>query len=52
MIEKLIKDIDINTAIYHIIDAGKCLVFETEKQKQDYFDELIKNQPIEDDIVE
>ena len=34
---------------YLIIADEKVIVFEDEKEKQEYFDELIKNQPIEDE---
>jgi hypothetical protein len=37
---------------YLIIGEEKVIVFADEAEKQDYFDELIKNQPIEDEIVE
>jgi len=37
---------------YLIIGEEKVIVFENEEEKKEYFDELVKNQPIEDEIVE
>ena len=33
-------------------DGEKFIFFESEEERKEYYDELIKNQPIEDEIVE